>query len=50
MSQERTAAVDEEMEGINQTGQKSTPAPLASGLPWAPRPSRVGGEDLPGSD
>lgn len=50
MSQARTAAVDEEMEGINETGQKSTPSPLASGLPWAPRPSRVGGEDLPGSD
>ena len=49
MSQARTAAVDE-MEGINETGQKSTPSPLASGLPWAPRPLRVGGEDLPGSD
>lgn len=38
MSQERWAAVDEEMEGINGTGQKSTPSPQPLGCPGLPAP------------
>lgn len=44
MSQEPEADVDKEMEGINETGQKST----ASRLPWSPRPTRVGWGGLTG--
>lgn len=36
MSLEHRVAVDEEMEGIKEMGQKSTPSPSL----WAPRPRR----------
>lgn len=45
MSLEHQAAVDEEMEGINETGQKSTPSPSLWAALGSP-PQEGGGEDF----